>query len=224
MALSCHVLRIFAIQVRDKEQLDFLFFMSKVTRQVRSKNYMETEAKFREDESAETDSADDAADYCGGSQSDMSGKIGRPTVLVVDDDDVWRMLGREYTEKHLPGVDILEAESAEAAIAVLSKDSKGRVGAVLSDITMPGLSGIELARVLRGETVKGIILKPDIVRRLRDVPVVLHTSCPNHVDPSTPEGARAEELVRRQVVQGVLRKGFPNPQLLSSLARARRGV
>ncbi|HMI94357.1 MAG TPA: EAL domain-containing protein, partial [Polyangiales bacterium] len=80
-------------------------------------------------------------------------------ILVVDDDEtvrrsVQRMLTRE-------GYAVVEAANGDAAVEILARD---RFDAVLSDISMPGLDGIALLRVVR--------------ERDPDVPVVLLTGVP----------------------------------------------
>jgi len=185
---------------------------------------METVAEFSNADPSETvESVDTAKGSSIGLPKEPS-KSSRPAVLVVDDDPTLLMLAGIHAGRVFPDYDIIEAQNAETAIEALSGVMGKSIAAILSDIVMPGLSGIELARVLRGEAVKGVRLEPNIVKKLRDVPVVLHTSCPAIVDPSTQEGARAAELVRSRVVQGVLKKGFPNPALFSHLARERRAI
>ncbi|MGE4481167.1 response regulator [Acidocella sp.] len=63
------------------------------------------------------------------------------TVLVVDDEPVIRMLVAETLEEQ--GYDIIEAEDAAAAALILN--SPARVDLLVTDITLPGQSGRELA-------------------------------------------------------------------------------
>ncbi|MEK7547329.1 MAG: response regulator, partial [Patescibacteria group bacterium] len=110
---------------------------------------MEIEDERRNDEPVGTDcSVDDERKYA------QSGEPVRSAVLIVDDDGAWRVLGRIYAERAFPDCNIVEAKSAEAAITALSRKMWEGVVAILSDIVMPGLSGMEFARVLRGEAVK----------------------------------------------------------------------
>ncbi len=75
----------------------------------------------------------------------------KPCILVVDDDRLIRAMLRNGIGK--AGYDILEAESGEQALEVLaaSKAANSPDFALL-DITMDGMSGIELAQRLRTET------------------------------------------------------------------------
>lgn len=63
------------------------------------------------------------------------------TLLVVDDEPDLRELLKDEFE--MQGSRVLEAESGEAALSQLRKH---RVDAVISDVRMPGGSGMELLR------------------------------------------------------------------------------
>jgi len=66
-------------------------------------------------------------------------------VLVVDDEDlVRRLMARTLAEA---GFLVLEAGSGSAAVALLSADPY-RIQLVVSDIAMPEMTGLELARVV----------------------------------------------------------------------------
>ncbi|MDQ3034616.1 MAG: EAL domain-containing protein [Myxococcota bacterium] len=64
-------------------------------------------------------------------------------VLVVEDDELVR---RAYHRVLSPQFDIVSAGTTDEAIAQIAK---GRFGAIVSDIDMPGRSGIELLKLLR---------------------------------------------------------------------------
>ncbi len=66
-------------------------------------------------------------------------------VLVVDDDRMVRdVIVRSLRKQNY---EVLEAASAEAALVQLGTHT-GRVGALITDETMPGMSGRELASVV----------------------------------------------------------------------------
>ncbi|WP_224248863.1 hybrid sensor histidine kinase/response regulator [Hyalangium gracile] len=65
-------------------------------------------------------------------------------VLLVEDDEEIRASAGELLE--LLGHDVVEVESAEAARGALAA---GRFDVILTDITLPGMSGLELAREVR---------------------------------------------------------------------------
>ncbi|HEX4680415.1 MAG TPA: response regulator [Gaiellaceae bacterium] len=65
-------------------------------------------------------------------------------ILVIDDEDVIRMLVVEILES--AGYDVTSAESAERALALLEK---AEFDLVVSDVVMPGLSGLELLEAVR---------------------------------------------------------------------------
>jgi CheY-like chemotaxis protein len=67
----------------------------------------------------------------------------RPTVLVVDDQLVIRTLvTRILTEA---GYDVVQASDATAALRLIQEE-RGQLTLVLTDVRMPGFSGIELGR------------------------------------------------------------------------------
>jgi CheY-like chemotaxis protein len=68
------------------------------------------------------------------------------TVLVVEDSDQFRELVCEFL-KH-DGHDVLEAANSEEALATWNQHSD-RIDLVLTDIEMPGMSGLELASELQ---------------------------------------------------------------------------
>jgi PAS domain S-box-containing protein len=67
-------------------------------------------------------------------------------VLVVEDDDMVRKLATRLLA--LDGYEILQAASADQALALIERDS-GAVDLLLTDVLMPGMSGVELAQRLR---------------------------------------------------------------------------
>lgn len=79
-------------------------------------------------------------------------------VLVVDDDGSNRLLAVRWLER--AGLPTYEADSGETALRVLRKAPE-KVGAVLLDVMMPGMSGYAVLEQLQAE------------EALRDVPVVL---------------------------------------------------
>jgi DNA-binding NtrC family response regulator len=68
---------------------------------------------------------------------------GTETVLVVEDAEPLRMLVRELLET--AGYAVLDAEAPDKAIALL-KSTPGSIHLVLTDMVMPRMSGLELAR------------------------------------------------------------------------------
>ena len=66
-------------------------------------------------------------------------------VLIVDDHQVNRLLPRAILGKL--GVEVVEADCGEAALDCLDKE--GGVDHVLLDVSMPGMTGLEVCRRLR---------------------------------------------------------------------------
>jgi EAL domain-containing protein (putative c-di-GMP-specific phosphodiesterase class I) len=94
---------------------------------------------------------------------------GKPRVLVVDDEQaILRAYSRILTSH---GYQVLTAASGEIALELLAREP---VDVVVSDLTMPGMTGIDFLRAVR--------------QRDPDLPVILMTACP-----STESAARALE-------------------------------
>ncbi|MEO8361550.1 MAG: EAL domain-containing protein [Vicinamibacteria bacterium] len=85
----------------------------------------------------------------------------RGTILVVDDDDDVRFVVADSLRQ--AGFRVEEAETGAVALQKLSRDSAA--DAVISDISMPGLSGVEMLRMIRSRDL--------------DIPVVLLTGRPS---------------------------------------------
>jgi DNA-binding NtrC family response regulator len=64
-------------------------------------------------------------------------------VLVVEDDTFLRSMTADYLRQF--GLSVLEAPTADDAVDVLACAD---VGLVLTDVQMPGMSGIDLARIV----------------------------------------------------------------------------
>jgi len=73
---------------------------------------------------------------------------GGPVVLVVDDDDAVRAFACLVLQG--AGLTVLAAANADAALALLAAHA-GPVDVLLTDLTMPGMSGTELAARVRAE-------------------------------------------------------------------------
>jgi PAS domain S-box-containing protein len=67
------------------------------------------------------------------------------TVLLVEDESAVRALARDFL--HVLGYEVIEADCAEKALA-LFEGHAGSIRVVVSDVVMPGMSGVELARRL----------------------------------------------------------------------------
>jgi PAS domain S-box-containing protein len=72
--------------------------------------------------------------------------VGKETILLVEDEDSIRLVARRVLQH--AGYTVLEAESGPAALE-LYKRHTGPLDLVLTDLVMPGMSGIELAAELR---------------------------------------------------------------------------
>src|SRR5690606_6962058 len=73
---------------------------------------------------------------------------GQETILVVEDEESIRLVARRVLQR--AGYTVLEAESGAAALQVVEAH-RSTLHLVMTDLVMPGMSGIELASVLRRE-------------------------------------------------------------------------
>ena len=72
-------------------------------------------------------------------------EISRRTVLVVDDDDLVRATVSGTMEE--AGYEVVEVSDGKQALAFLER-SGAEIAALVSDIRMPGIDGLELARTV----------------------------------------------------------------------------
>jgi DNA-binding NtrC family response regulator len=147
-------------------------------------------------------------------------------ILLVDDEEGIRMTVGGNLE--LSGFEVVEAEDGSRALAVLEKDA--RFDLVLSDIRMPGMSGVELFHRIRA--------------RFPEVPVVLMTafalekeigdaiahgafavlSKPFDVGATLPTLRKASQRPYVLVVEGSEKDAFHVADALSSAGVRARGV
>jgi putative two-component system response regulator len=113
-------------------------------------------------------------------------------ILVIDDEDVIRMLVVEILES--VGYEVTSAESAERALALLEK---AEFDLVVSDVIMPGLSGLELLEAVRA--------------RRASLPVVLVTGAGTY-------DTLSQALTRGAA--GLVTKPFAHSDLQSAVADA----
>jgi len=125
---------------------------------------------------------------------------GRPTVLVVDDEQPIRELLTDILQ--LERYRVVAAGSAEEGLSVLDKK---RIDVVVSDVMLPGKSGMELMREAK--------------QRSPDLPVILITGCAGQFSPRTAIAQGAD---------GYFAKPFKNIELSftlrSVLERTRRAL
>ncbi|MFM0039609.1 hybrid sensor histidine kinase/response regulator [Paraburkholderia strydomiana] len=70
------------------------------------------------------------------------------SILIADDDTYSRLISKAYLERC--GATVLEAEHGQAVLARLQED--GVIDAILMDINMPGMSGVETTASIRART------------------------------------------------------------------------
>ena len=72
-----------------------------------------------------------------------SARTHKPVILLVEDESIVREVTREVLEH--AGYQVLESGGAREAIR-LAEAHRGRIALLLSDVVMPGMNGIDLAR------------------------------------------------------------------------------
>lgn len=89
----------------------------------------------------------------------MNATAVRPRILVVEDDaDTLELVAMSLDQA---GYEVLRARSAEAALELLGGDLPALI---LTDVDLPGLSGLELTGLLKSDPVT------------RSIPVIAHTA------------------------------------------------
>jgi len=73
---------------------------------------------------------------------------GKETILVAEDEDAIRMVATRVLER--AGYTVLQAASGDEALAVL-KAHHGEISMLMTDLVMPGMTGLELAHEVRRE-------------------------------------------------------------------------
>jgi CheY-like chemotaxis protein len=126
---------------------------------------------------------------------------GTSCVMIIDDDPTTRTGIEELIKVKRPGqFEISQAIDANNAIKQLLETRGVGHRLIVTDNTMPGMTGSELAKFLRGQTINGRVLDQDIVENLRGVPIVMFTG-----DISIDD---ILELVGSGVLQEIFRKPF----------------
>jgi PAS domain S-box-containing protein len=85
---------------------------------------------------------DDDAEICGHRDPAARVTIGNETILLVEDEEMLRKLGRQTLKGY--GYEILEAANGDEAITLAARH-EGTIHLLLTDVIMPGMSGREVA-------------------------------------------------------------------------------
>jgi nitrogen-specific signal transduction histidine kinase/CheY-like chemotaxis protein len=116
-------------------------------------------------------------------------------ILVVDDDEAIRLLTRDILARHgfivVPAVDGMDALTR-------FRSSPGRFSAVIMDIKMPRMNGVELASILR--------------RAAPEVPIIASSGAMS-------AGPEEQAMLARKSVASVLRKPYTDGALIEALSR-----
>ena len=81
------------------------------------------------------------------SRSSVSGELtGKETILLVEDEEMVRELAVESLQRY--GYTILQAPNGDKALALCERH-KGKIDLLITDLVMPGMNGIDLARKFR---------------------------------------------------------------------------
>ena len=88
---------------------------------------------------------DDSVEECKRSLEETKLTKGSETILLVEDEEMLRKLGRQTLKGH--GYHVLEAANGDEAIAIAAKH-EGPIDLLLTDVIMPGMNGREVATCL----------------------------------------------------------------------------
>ena len=124
--------------------------------------------------------------------------LSRRTVLIVEDEDMVRRFASRALERH--GLRVIEAETPERALTIIEGGRGGELALLITDVVMPGMSGVELVERVR-------TLRPGL-------PVLYMSGYPASM--LVPD-ARADAGVR------LLAKPFTTAQLLTEVQDAMEG-
>jgi two-component system, chemotaxis family, chemotaxis protein CheY len=116
-------------------------------------------------------------------------------VLIVDDSATMRRMIKRTIE--ISGLDVAEVYEASNGIEALARMDQYPIGAVLLDINMPVMSGVQLIERLRDD------------ERLRGIPVIIASTEGSHV--------RIDHLLQAGA-RGFIRKPFQPEQIRDALA------
>ena len=127
-------------------------------------------------------------------EPEQSDAFADKTLLIVDDDSGLRTVLRKWLRDEFSGLTIVEAETGEDAFELMcdcerSAAGEGKIDAVLMDVRLPGINGIEATRRIKC--------------RLPNVPVIILSqhSASVYAEQSRQAGAMAYVVKRRSGVE-----------------------
>jgi CheY-like chemotaxis protein len=100
----------------------------------------------------------------------MASVVGRPVVLIVEDESLLRISGAEMVAE--AGFDVVEAGNADEAVAIL--EARPDIQIVFTDIQMPGsMDGLKLAWFVSGRwpPIKLVVTSGRVSLGERDLPM-----------------------------------------------------
>jgi signal transduction histidine kinase/CheY-like chemotaxis protein len=121
--------------------------------------------------------------------SDDEIPTGSERILFVDDEEALVEMGEELLAEL--GYEVICRTSSEDALALLKKDTS-RFDLVITDQTMPDITGFDLAR-------KILAIRPDM-------PIILCTGFSNQIDAETAKQARIKAFVMKPLVKQEIAK------------------
>lgn len=107
-------------------------------------------------------------------------------ILVVEDSSIMRQL-LVMSLRRLPGVVVMEASDGLEALKIIANKN---LSLIFSDVNMPGMDGLKLVRMLRGD------------RRTKDIPVVMVTTEGAEEDRDRAMALGATEYITKPVQAG----------------------
>jgi len=90
--------------------------------------------------------------------------VGHEHVLLVEDEDGVRSFARKVLQRH--GYAVSEARTAEAALAELASDSLPQIDLLLTDVTLSGMDGPQLAERIRARAMVPVLFMSGLSDRM----------------------------------------------------------
>ena len=123
--------------------------------------------------------------------AESSASMGTERVLFVDDEELLAEMGKEILEEL--GYKVTVTTSSSDALAQFKSDP-GRFDLVITDVTMPGITGVELAREMLG---------------LRaDIPIIMCTGFSHLVDADAAKAAGVKAFVMKPLTKREIAKAI----------------
>ena len=117
---------------------------------------------------------------------------GRNVVLVVEDSPITMLLTRRLVSAVLRGYEIKSAENGAEAIEMVKGGLGEQVAIIVTDIDMPGMDGLYMAREMK--------------KLMPHVPIFVNSAGEEYVTPGAVESAILDEIINVGIVDSFEKK------------------